>query len=306
MNIRLLLRLIGFGLNTLSWLMPKKASELALFLFVKPPKPRIRPKEQAFLAKASQSLMDNVVLYEWGETDRPYVLLAYGWAYNAGRWRHFVPAMLDAGYRVIAFDPPGHGHAPSGTVSLPVNARLMQKIIELYGRPEVIIGHSFGGASAMLALSHLEKSLHPARLVLMAAFSEAEGVFREYQRNLGMREGLYQDFVRYTESVVGGEIASYDLARIAGDMEHVSGLVIHDPNDDMTPFYHAERYQQLWPGSRLWATTAGGHHLGTAEITKGISLFATEARFPAQAERSPRPFSAKHDLTRFWASLQEY
>ena len=306
MNLRLILRTMGFGLNALSWLMPKKAAELALFRFVKPPKPRIRPKEQAFLEKADQQSLGNVVLYEWGEKAQPYILLAYGWAYNAGRWRHFVPAMLEAGYRVIAFDPPGHGHASAGTVSLPVNAGFMQEIIAHFGRPEAIIGHSFGGASTVLALSRLPRSLHPSRVVLMAAFSEAEGVFREYQRNLGMREGLYQDFVRHTESVVGDEIANYDLARLAGDMEHVRGLVIHDPKDNMTPFYHAERYQQLWPGCRLWATATGGHHLGTAEITKGVCAFATEAVFPSQAEPSPRPFSAKHDMTRYWASLQEW
>lgn len=91
---------------------------MAVQIFSKPPKPQVREKERQFLETARQRCCEvagqHIVEYHWGAEDAPLVLLSYGWAYNAGRWRHFVPELLEAGYRVLAYDPPGHGLAAVG------------------------------------------------------------------------------------------------------------------------------------------------------------------------------------------------
>jgi hypothetical protein len=133
----IIIKIIGFGLNMLSLLAPKQATQLAVYIFSKPPKPRVRAKERTFLNTARQLRREvagqQVVEYHWGPEHAPLVLLSYGWAYNAGRWRHFVPGLLEAGYRVLAYDPPGHGLSPAGTLNIPLNAAIIRGLLEDYG-----------------------------------------------------------------------------------------------------------------------------------------------------------------------------
>ncbi|MEL6944531.1 MAG: alpha/beta hydrolase, partial [Bacteroidota bacterium] len=182
---KLIARTIGFCYNISSLFAPTWTSKRLYQLFATPPKVNIRPKEEAFLSHAildEYTLRDwGGILYHWGEINRPYVLMSYGWGYNAGRWRHYVPALLEAGYRVIAYDPPGHGNAQKGTLTIPKNAALLHCIINTFGPPKMVLAHSFGGGTTIEALSELPNLYHPERLVIMAAFSKASWIFRNFQ-----------------------------------------------------------------------------------------------------------------------------
>lgn len=47
----------------------------------------------------------------WGDKDRPPVLLLHGGLGNAGNWVYQVPALVAAGYRVVAIDSRGQGRS---------------------------------------------------------------------------------------------------------------------------------------------------------------------------------------------------
>ena len=115
---KILYKIAGFGLNIWSLAAPRSAAETTLRLFAAPPQPSVREKERVFLKTARQVNRQvagqEIVEYHWGEENAPLIFLSYGWGYNAGRWRHFVPDLLEAGYRVLAYDLPGHGLAPKG------------------------------------------------------------------------------------------------------------------------------------------------------------------------------------------------
>lgn len=300
-------KLIGLSLNLWSLIAPEQAAKKAVGIFSTPPKPVVREKERAFLATARQVqrtvVGQPVVEYHWGEEGTPLVLLSYGWGYNAGRWRHFVPELLDAGYRVLAYDPTGHGLAPAGQLNIPLNAAIIRTFIEEYGPAEAIIGHSFGGSSSVYALQQLPRHLHPRRMVVMASFSYAPRVFREYGQALGMWPGLYWRMVRLIERRIGHPADYFDFALMTADFPHIEGLVVHHPGDKITPYAEARRYHDFWPGSRLYSPQEGGHHLGTARITQAVVDFVAFGMVPAQAERQERPVYAGHELVRFFAGM---
>ena len=54
---------------------------------------------------------DGTRLYykDWG-TGRPVVLI-HGWPLNADMWEHQMPALAEAGYRVVAYDRRGFGRS---------------------------------------------------------------------------------------------------------------------------------------------------------------------------------------------------
>ena len=304
---RIIIKTIGLGLNLWSLLAPKSAAHLAAQVFSRAPKPRLRTKEKAFLETARQVRRklagENIVEYHWGPENAPLVLLSYGWAYNAGRWRHFVPGLLEAGYRVLAYDPPGHGLAPGGPLNIPVNAAIIRALLEDYGAPSIMVGHSFGGSSCVYALKDLPRALHPKRMVVMASFSFAPRVFRDYQKTLGLWSPLYWRMVRDFEKRIGHSIDYFDFAMMSAGFSHIDALLVHDPKDSVTPYAESRRYHDFWPGSHLYSPPAGGHHLGTEEITRAILQFVHLGKVPEAAERQERALLAEHDLVRHFAGV---
>lgn len=303
----ILYKIIGFGLNLWSLLAPKHAAKLGAQLFSTPPKPRIRSKELDFLNTARrvdrQAEGQNIVEYHWGPANAPLVLLSYGWAYNAGRWRHFVPDLLTAGYRVLAFDPPGHGLAPSGTLNIPLNAAIIRNLLETYGPPYAIVGHSFGGSSNVYALKDLPQSLHPQRMVIMASFSFAPRVFLQYKKELGLWSPLYWRMVRSFEKRVGHSLDYYDFAMMSAEFHAVDGLIVHDPADPVTPYVEARRYHDFWPESHLYSPKEGRHHLGTSDITQVVLRFLQHGEIPEEAERQDRPVRMEHELVHHFVGV---
>ena len=147
---KLLFKSLGLGLNAVSYLSPRKAGDLTFKLFATPPKPNIRPKEQNFIATTAERHDfdhdgETVAVYTWGAKDDPVVFCAYGWGYNAGRWRHYVPALVAAGKRVVAFDPIGHGLADGGILHFPKNVAIIARILRWCGGCELALVHSFWG-----------------------------------------------------------------------------------------------------------------------------------------------------------------
>ncbi|MEQ6903177.1 alpha/beta fold hydrolase [Nocardioides sp. YIM 152588] len=92
----------------------------------------------------------------WGPTDdpeRPLAVLLHGFPDTAHTWRHLGPALVDAGYRVVA--PFTRGYAPSGLAADGVYhpAALMTDAIGLHreyagGSRAVLVGHDWGAITA--------------------------------------------------------------------------------------------------------------------------------------------------------------
>lgn len=304
---KLVFKTIGAGLNLWSLLAPERAALATARLFATPPAPVLRHKEKKFLDTARRTLREAAGLpimeYRWGDPQAPAILLSYGWGYNAGRWRHFVPGLLEAGYGVIAYDPPGHGYAPKGQLNVPLNARIIRELIRLHGPVEGILAHSFGGSSAVYALRDLPRRLHPRRMVVMASFSYAPRVFAEYQQALGLWPALYGRMVRNFERQIGHPLEVYDFAQMSAGFAHIEGLLVHAPGDRVTPYTESQRYFNFWPGSHLYSPGEGGHHLGTADITDAVVGFLTEGKTPVETERQERAVFAGHELVRYFAGM---
>lgn len=281
---KFLFRAIGVGLNTLSYVSPRLAGRMAFQFFGKPPKPRVRPKEQAFLDTATRLDMvwegTNIPVYSWGPPAGKVVFCAYGWGYNAGRWRHYVPALIKAGYRVVALDPPGHGLAPAGNLDYPKLVDIESTILRNLGGCELVLCHSFGGGCLIEVLANLPKELHPKRAVVMAVFSEVKWIFQVFTISLGLRPVIFEEMQRYIEGFSGRKLEEFDVALNAHRLSNINTLLIHDPEDKVTAFRNAQRNHSHWVNSALYAPKGAGHHLGTAGVTRVVLDFLLNGNLP--------------------------
>lgn len=281
---QLLFKSLGIGLNAVSLVSPQFAGKLAFDLFAKPPKPNVRPKERAFLDQATRHDITweglNVPVYSWGPAAGPTVFCAYGWGYNAGRWRHYVPPLVDAGYRVVAFDAPGHGLADYGSLDYPRYVDLETRLLKMIGGCELVLSHSFGGGCLVEALKNLPKELHPKRAVFMGVFSEVRWIFTVFVNSLQLRPVIFDQMQAHIEQRTGRNLDEFDVAENGKALSHIDMLLIHDPEDTVTSFRNAERNFSYWIGSHLYTPKGAGHHLGTAEVTRNILAFLVRGTLP--------------------------
>lgn len=317
---KLLLRSIGAGINLVSFFAPGAGGRLAFRVFATPPKPRIRDKEAKFLGTASRLDFDfeekRLAVYHWSadhfdyqssnaQAGRPYVLLAYGWGYNAGRWRYFVPPLLEAGLNVIAYDPRGHGNSEAGQMEYPMMVRMQTELIHRFGRAKYFLGHSFGGGGMIGTIGALPIELRPDRVCLMGVFSDARWIFHNYRKALGLSSRAYLEMTRLIYQRTGRRLSSFDNARIAAGLSDIPTLLIHDPADDITSFSNAIRNHRYWPGSLLYRAEKAGHHLGTAEVTKIVMNWLIEGKAPEDVSHSSGFYQAEHELHAYFIPVEQ-
>src|SRR5712691_2373566 len=104
--LRLLFRLSGA-------VAPPLAARFASYLWYRPQRHRPPVREQGLLGRARHVPMRHagkrIAVYDWGKG--PTVMLVHGWSGRGAQLGEFVEPLSGAGYRVVAFDAPAHGHS---------------------------------------------------------------------------------------------------------------------------------------------------------------------------------------------------
>lgn len=101
----------------------------------------------------------------------PLVVCVPGMGELRSSYRHTVPALVDAGYRVATFDLRGHGDSATTFDTFDDQAAasdLLALIDELGGGPALIVGNSMGAAAAVLVA--VERPAAVSGLVLIGPF----------------------------------------------------------------------------------------------------------------------------------------
>ncbi len=188
--------------------------------------------------------------------DGPPAMLLHGWGGSANDMLPLAAAFARAGWRSVVFDMPGHGRSPGRESSLVEFLRAMRLVAGALGRPESIIGHSFGGAAAVCGITELGL---PARAAVL--FSPAPGpayYVDRFIRAVGLPAERTDGMVRQLVERVGRPMESLD-AVVAARSADVPALIVHDPRDREVSFEFAERMRDAWRGSRLVPAPSLGH-----------------------------------------------
>jgi non-heme chloroperoxidase len=104
----------------------------------------------AYITVAEENAKPVEIYYEDHGTGKP-VLLIHGWPLSGRSWEAQVPALIEAGYRVITYDRRGFGKSsqPWGGYDYDTFAADLHKLIEhLDLRDVTLVGFSMGGGEA--------------------------------------------------------------------------------------------------------------------------------------------------------------
>ena len=259
------------GVNgTLGRVAPRLVAKKMRTLFMRPRNLPPRDWELPLLASSERvTLRFGLSALCWGKG--PTVLLMHGWEGRPTQFAALITALVDAGYTVVALDGPAHGRSPGHEANVLLFARAMLEAAAELPPLQAVIGHSMGGASAMLAV---QLGLRTETLVSIAAPARILGVLRGFARMMGLPPKARSAFIRQVENDVGMPASKMDVAHYQLD---VPGLIVHAEDDTSVPVTESQLIHDAWFDSRLLRLPAGGHQrvLADPRVIEGVlSLLA--------------------------------
>ncbi|WP_095165250.1 alpha/beta fold hydrolase [Pseudomonas sp. Irchel 3H3] len=254
------------GVNgTLGWVAPKLIANKMRRVFMTPRELPPRDWEMPLLTSAERiTLRFGLSALRWGQG--PAVLLMHGWEGRPTQFASLISALVDAGYTVIALDGPAHGRSPGREANVVLFARAMLEAAAELPPLQGVVGHSMGGASAMLAV---QLGLRTQTLVSIAAPARILGVLRGFARYFGLPPRARSAFIRKVEQDVGMQASRLDVAHYQLDMP---GLIVHAEDDTFVPVSESQLIHEAWFDSRLLRLEEGGHQrvLADPRVIEGV------------------------------------
>ena len=141
----LTLRVVRWWFPRLEKYAPSIATRLFVQLFFTPLHYGFPDKELDWIHKADRSVTvvngKRIQIYSWGEAGRPLVLFIHGWAGRGTQFRKFFSMLLEAGFRLVAFDGPAHGKSDGKRTNIIEFEAALSKVLNEQGQPVCVIAH---------------------------------------------------------------------------------------------------------------------------------------------------------------------
>jgi len=231
------LKAIQFGMGALSRIAPEGAAALAERLFTTPRNPARPAWELAVLERGRPFVVDvaDLEIRAWSFGEGPTVLLVHGWEGRGSQLGALVAPLVEAGYRVVTFDAPGHGDSDGDRADLRSFGTAVAEVAWVAGPVHAVVAHSFGGMAALLAV---REGLPLNRLVLVGTAAWGEEAGDHLADAMGVTPDVIDRMGRRLERRTGLAWNSIGLAAMSAAVS-VSALVIHDRDDKEVPWGNA-------------------------------------------------------------------
>lgn len=256
--------------GTLGRIAPRLVAKKMRKVFMSPRNLPPRDWELPLLASSERiTLRFGLSALRWGKG--PAVLLMHGWEGRPTQFAALIDALVEAGYTVVALDGPAHGRSPGREANVFSFARAILEAAAELPPLQAVIGHSMGGASAMLAV---QLGLRTETLVSIAAPARILGVLRGFARMMGLPPRARSAFILQVEQDVGMQASKMDVAQYQLD---IPGLIVHAEDDTSVLVGESQLIHEAWFDSRLLRLPQGGHQrvLADPRVIDGVlSLLA--------------------------------
>lgn len=191
------------------------------------------------------------------------VVLAHGWQSHAGDMLTWAAPVVRSGFHVIVYDTLGHGESDASEyTSIRHFLEDLRAVIAFVGRfPDthpgiVIMGHSMGGAAALLASIDTPGV---RGVIAAAAPTDPLEITREWMDARGLPGPLLVTLMRpFCAPIVKASYPDLQPIRKIASIE-VPVLLIHGDADRQVPVHHAHRLAAANPRARIEVLEGADH-----------------------------------------------
>lgn len=211
------------------------------------------------------------VFYEREKGEKTPVLLMHGWGCDVRVMRRIFYFLVTLGHEVVSIDFPGFGKSdpPPENFTVFDYATLTEKLIkQLFDRPIIALGHSFGGRIALIlgdsecveklilvSSAGIKPRRKPSYFVKVGLYKFCKKVLKKDMKNAGSTD--YKALSPIMKKVFVS-VVNTDLTENAKKVS-VPTLLIWGENDKETPLYMAKKLNKHIRGSRLVTLNGCGH-----------------------------------------------
>lgn len=228
---------------------------------LRPPHKELLKTAHKHILKVSEFRQANKKLklkyYVWGKGEKT-VLLAHGWDAMAMDFYKMIPALVNAGYRVIAFDGPAHGGSEGGLTNLLHFRDVMLEIIGKEGTPHAIIGHSMGGGASCYLL--METPTKVKRLILMAIPISSKRFFDGVFAMLKVPQKMQRLFYKGMEEEFNYSIDRMNLATRTEKIKADKIMLVYDEDDEVVSLPDIKDFLKARPEVKSVNVKGAGHN----------------------------------------------
>lgn len=262
--------------KVVSHIMPQLMVRLAHHQLNNPQVRKLRDHEETVLATAETldvPFHDFAIrTYHWkGAGAR--VMLVHGWEGQAGNFADMILALQKAGYDVVAFDGPSHGHSSKGPTSPLDFSRLTVELLDRF-QPKHVISHSFGGVAASFALSQRPEMPIESYLMLTTPDRLSERI-DEIAHQVGVSRRVRDALAAKMQASLDVPLETVNVSSFVQQMRVGRGLILHDRNDRVIPLQISQRVQRHWANASLEVVEGTGHF----RILRDDAVIARMLRF---------------------------
>ena len=270
-----------FGL--LCRFVPGLAARLAYVQLTRPPRRMLSDQHLAIRKRARlQRLpvgMHKLAVYEWGHG--PTILMVHGWGSHATHMSRMIAPLVDAGFRVVAFDAPAHGKSSGTSTDIVQFANAVAVVARHAGPIHCVIGHSFGAAMAVYAAR--DWGMATGKMVLISSFNHCNWFLQMFAQQIGLSDDVLHRMRQTLVRRYGGRLnwrrmSVLDMARQAA----FPMLFVHDEDDAEIPFDHSLSMVAAIKDAQFEVTRGLGHHrvVRHAAVIKRVVAFAAQQEPP--------------------------
>jgi pimeloyl-ACP methyl ester carboxylesterase len=256
---------------------PKFASKLAFKLFFMPSKrAKIQEEEKGLFSEAKKTQVmingKDTIFYEWGEGEK-IALFVHGWESRASHFSKFIKAYLDNGYKVLAFDAPGHGWSKGNNTNIFEYRESIEHLQNKGFKFDAIISHSFGSVCAGWAI---KKGVDCKKFIVISGLCNFEHLIDEFSSILSLSERSKKSVVTKVNDMCLPLTDIWNKLSLDNAPESLKSdvLVIHDKVDSKLSWSNGEKIASAYLTDLI--TTK---NLGHMKILKDDAVIQTVLDF---------------------------
>lgn len=280
-----LLKSIGFLINTGAIIAPKYTAKQGYKLFSRPQPLQLRDKHYNFFNSAENLNLDFngeiIRVYKWGSGEKR-ILFCHGWQSHSYRWIPYVSKLADQGYTLYAMDGPASGQTTGKVLNMPLYEKYVSHVINHLGPFNYYVGHSLGAFSIIFSF-YKNPNFTADGIVSLAAPGNAMDFVEEYLEMMGLTKKAYHlilnEFIKKFK-INPEELVAAEFAKKID----VPGLIVHDKEDEATDYQYSVKLKENWGNAKLITVTGEGHKLRGKKVINHVCEFVGLEVASAQKE----------------------